>query len=435
MMEFENAIDYFPYIGHELNQEKVIKGKMWRNVVGCLFDQENITESDDSVLIRGTARVPLFKKVIVHGAKEQRKIAHDSFAVGAVIPRHRGLYDYGIGMPVHSRLINPEVMLLAGSNLFVAVYDTWLRHYGAVMFLRQDTELKRKGFPKAFLSIERYLEEVFPAYLNDQMFEGVGAQKLKRDMIIYPGQEKHPVTKKRSGGRSKTGKLRDLSPLIFEKFRNLARDSTTKLYITPVNISFSKYPDATFIVHPTKHMGFVNNLRYMHEQRFADTGYPRYALRHPEAKLEAIVNYGKPQHFRGEDFKSFRDIFKFTRSLKNKIGLLESIFPSTLIFRAMQGKTEKLFPELENDALALYDHYCRAGINVTQVSEQPGKMLPIEEMAHRMLITLNSNPPYRIYGSRTKEFVSAQAGRFYTLDKPLQDWYANSISHLDPENL
>ncbi len=435
MMELENAVDYFPYIRHELNQEKLLKAKMWRNVIGSLFDEANMTDAGDQVTIRGDENVQLFRNVTINGVREQRKIAHAPFSVGAIVPRHRSLYDYGIGMPVHNRLINSEVMLLAGSNLFVAAYDTMLRHYGAMMFLRQDTVLKRKGYPRAFLSIERYLQEVFPAYLNAQMFEGVGASKLKRDIIVYPGHEKNPVTKKRSGGRSKTGRLRDLSPLIFETFRNLARDNTTRLYITPVNVSFSKYPDATFIAHPTKHrgFGFIEGLRYMHEQIFVDTAYPRYAHAHPEAKLDVIVNYGKPEHYRGENLRSFRDIFNYTKALKEKIGRLESIFPSTLLFRAMGDHVERSFSDLENSAKRLYDHYGQSGINVTKISVGPGKMRPIREMAEEMTESLNSNPPYRIFGSQTKEFVACRAGRFTTRDKKLQDWYANSIRHLDPE--
>jgi hypothetical protein len=431
-MELKNPTDYFPYIGHDLNQEALLKHPLWKNVVGSLFSEKHITETDEKIVITGDAEVPLFREVIVYGVSEQRKITNDSFAVSAIVPRHRTLYDYGIGMPVHSRLINREVMILAGSNLFVAAYDTWLRHYGAFMFLREDTVLKRKGYPKVFLSIERYLQEVFPAYLNYQMFEGVGENKLKRDMIVYPEQEKNPITKKRNGGRTKTGKLRELSHIIFENFRKLTRESSTKLYISPVCVSFSKYPDATFIVHPVKHGGIVNDLRYVHEQNFTGSWYTKHALKHPEAKLEAIVRYGEPELFCGDDFKTFHDIVKYTKQLKRKIGLLESIFPTTLLFRALEEDKELPFTELENRARKLYDHYLELGINMEKVSVSPGNMMPIEEMADRAILTLNSNAPYMIYGLKTDVFIEKRAGRFVSLDENLQTWYANNLRHLDP---
>ena len=157
-MELKNPVDYFPYIGHELDQEKLRKAKLWKNVIGSLFEEKHITRRGNEILVQGDENVPLFHEVRVKGVREQQKVAQDTFSVCAVVPRHRSLYDYGIGMPVHSQFINQEVMLLAGSNLFVEGYDTMLRHYGGFMFLREDTVLKKKGYPNVFLSITRYLQ-------------------------------------------------------------------------------------------------------------------------------------------------------------------------------------------------------------------------------------------------------------------------------------
>ncbi len=431
-MELKNPADYFPYITHELDQKKLVRSTLWKNVAGDLFQEKNITDNGDEIILRGDETTTLFKEVIVRGVLAQQKVAHDSFSVCTVVPRHRSLYDYGIGMPVHSRLINTEVMILAGSNLFVAGYDTMLRHFGAFMFLREDSFLKRQGYPKVYLSIKRYLKEVFPAYLNYQMFEGVGDKKLKRDMIVYAEQEKHPITKKRSGGRTKTGKLRDLSPIIFDKLRELTNESSTKLYISPANVSFSKYPDATFSVHPVKHGGIVNDLRYVHEQNFVGSRYPHYARKPPEAQLEVVANYGKPELFSSEDCKSFRDVIKYTKDLKQKIGALESIFPTALLFRALGDKTEMPLHELSNVCKRLYDHYMKLGIYVGKVSESPGNLMNVKEIVDRAVTSLNSNAAYLIYGLNTDLFVKYQSGRFISLDPKLQEWYANTICHLDP---
>ncbi len=430
-MELKNPADYFPYITHELDQEKLVGSTLWKNVIGNQFDEENITDNGDEIIVK-SEETPLFNEVIVRGILDQRKIARDTFSVCTVVPRHRSLYDYGIGMPVHSRLINAEVMILAGSNLFVAPYDATLRHFGAFMFLREDSFLKRPGYPKVYLSITRYLKEVFPAYLNYQMFEGVGEKKLKRDMIVYAEQEKHPITKKRSGGRTKTGKLRELSPIIFDKLRQLTIESSTKLYISPASVSFSKYPDATFIVHPVKHGGIVNELRYVHEQNFVGSRYPHYSRKHPEAKLDVVVNYGKPELFNGEDYKSFRDLVRYTKDLKQKIGALDSIFPTVLLFRALGDKTEMPLHELSDECKRLYDHYIKMGIYVGKVSQSPGNLMNVREIVDRAVTLLNSNSAYLIYGLNTDIFINYQSGRFISLDPLLQEWYANTICHLDP---
>jgi len=300
------------------------------------------------------------------------------------------------------------------------------------MFLREDSFLKRQGYPKVYLSIKRYLEEVFPAYLHYQMFEGVGESKLKRDMIVYAEQEKHPVTKKRSGGRTKTGKLRELSPIIFDKLRQLTTESSTKLYISPVSVSFSKYPDATFIVHPVKHGGIVNELRYVHEQNFVASWYPHYSRKHTEAKLEVVVNYGEPELFSGEDYRTFRDVVQYTKGLKKRIGDLESIFPAVLLFRALGEKNEMSLHQLDDECKRLYNHYQNLGIYTAKVSDRAGKMMDIREIVDRAVTLLNSNSAYLIYGTNTDAFIECRSGRFVSLDPKLQEWYANTICHLDP---
>ena len=272
---------------------------------------------------------------------------------------------------------------------------------------------------------------MLPAYLKQQMFDGVGEKKLKRDIVVYPGQEKNPVTRQRGGGRTKTGKLRELSPIFFDVFRRLTLESSTSLYITPVNISFSQYPDATFIVHPIRSQGLAHKLRYVHEQNFTGSWYPRYAIRHPKAKLEVVVNYGKPEHFAGENFKARRDIIQYVWELKRKIGLLESIFPAIFLYRALDENPELPIPDLDEKCKQLYDSYSRQGVNLEKVSQQPGKMMPVSELVERAMTALNIHPRYRIIGQKTREFVTLREGRYMSLDPELQQWYANNIRHLD----
>jgi hypothetical protein len=434
MRELKNAVDYFPYIGHELGKFRGKKGKegpLWQSVIGDLFADKHITDIDDEVHLLGDDGAPLFKEVIVKSIKAHRNIAADNTAVELIVPRHRSLYDYLIGMPVHSRLINRDVMLLAGNNLFVARYDVVLRKYGAVMFLREDAILKRKGRPKVYLTIKRYLQEVFPAYLQREMFQG-GKDKYKKDIIIYAGQERNPVTKKRAGGRTKTGHLRQLSPIFFSKFKYLTKKSPTRLYVTPVNLSFSKYPDAPYLVHPSLKKGISKGIRYLRQQNLVTKSYPGWAMRHPEAKLDVIVNYGKPELFQGENFKSGKDILEYTESVKNKIGRLETIFPCTLIFRSMDEDADISIAELEQRARRLYDRYEKLGISLDRVSAKAGTMLPAKELAELAVATLNSNPPLYIREQNTREFLKVKSGRLYSTDASLQRWYANNIRHLDP---
>jgi hypothetical protein len=431
MKEFTDPKDYFPYIGHELNHKKILKSPIWKNIVGNLMDEENISYHDDDARVYCKENRSVLKNVLVRNISAQRNIAEDIDSVNVIVPRHRSLFDYCLGMPAHFILINRAVMLVAGSNLFVARYDSILRYFGGMMFLREDAIIKRRGRTGVYLSIKRYIDEVLPAYLKREMFDGIGDLKLKHDMIVYPGQEKDSLTRKRKGGRSKSGKLRDLSPIFFILFRNLTAENGTKLFITPANISFSKYPDAIFLAHPTKWKGIFQNLRYLHEQNFTMGWYPKYTRRHTEARLDAVVNYGKPEQFCSGDFKTMRDIIDYSHRLKEKIGLLESIFPTTLLYRAMDNDSELSLPELENRAKKLFDRYCSLGVYLEKVSGREGEMAGIREIVDRAMSNLNCNPRYRMFHLETSEFLRAKSGRLFSLDPRLHQWYANNIRHLD----
>ena len=438
--ELPRAEDYFAYIGHELDHQKIRRSPHYRYIVGGLFAPHNIDDRGDTVRMRlGVkpglfTRGSLFRDVEIRGIAAHRKLAADPGSVVALVPRHRTLYDYLLHMPTHHWFVNPEVMILAGNNLFVSKYDYELRYFGGFMFLREDAVLgrKEKGLPPVKLSIKRYLDEVFPAYLRQQMFDGVGEGRLKRDLILYAGQEKNPDTGKRSGGRTKSGRIRNLSPIFFDKFKSLARSSETALYIAPVNISFSKYPDAPFVAHPVEHQGLVKTMRYVGEQHFVMKAYPRYAQTHFDAELEAVVRYGEPVRFTGEGIDSVRDTIAYAHELQRKIGLMETLFPTVFVYRTLDHEHSLSVPALGERARLLYDRYCEQGVDVSRISVREGEMMPARDLVERSIRTLNCNPSMYIWGVRHDRFLGMRHGRVVSHDLKVQAWYANTIRHLDP---
>ncbi|MBI4977787.1 MAG: hypothetical protein HZC28_09905 [Spirochaetes bacterium] len=434
MKELEKIEDYFPYIGHNLDKPGPLDTESLRKpIIETLFDKSVYIAEKDRLEMTNPGPKGIFASAVVRGITAQKKIAADPDAVEAIVPRHRTLYDYSLHMPLHAHFVTKEVMLLAGHNLFVGSYAELLRNYGGIVFVRNDAFLTRKGYPKAFISQQHYFKDVFPAYLKQEMIVGAGEKHVKRDFIFYPGQEKDPITKVRNGGRTKSGLLRALNPVFFEIFSRITReDSRTKFYITPVCISFSKYPDAPYIVHPSKHKGILKMLRYLDEQKFVYTRYVNYSNKHPEAKVDAVVSYGEPKLFSGNDFKSTRELVNFVSSVQHDIGRLESIFPLNLLFRAMNGEPDVAVAELQTRAQKLFEHYASLGINVEKVADAQGNMKPVSELIESSLRTINSNPGFNIGGVKTDHFLSSTSGRLYSHDAKLQQWYINLTKHLDP---
>lgn len=430
--ELENPEDYFPYIGHEIDHEAVYRSNIYINIVGNLLEDKNVTcISDDTMVVDGSRACSLFKEVKINGINRQSSVTQNRNAVGLYIPRHRSLFDYIVHMPVHYHFINPNVMILAGNNLFVFNYDAFLRKCGAFMYLREDVFLKRKGLKRVFLSKNRYIEEIFPAYIKKEMFEWIGKDNRRKGLIIYPENEKDPVTRKRKGGRTKSGKLRTLSPVFFDKLKAISRDFPVKLYVSVMNISFSKVPEAPYIVHASKAKGLMKKFHYLMENYFTFISYPKYALHHPNAKLEAIIHYGKPELLDTEAFTSMRDLIKFSRSLKEKIGLLESIFPVTFLFRVLNNDPELSMSECKDRMKSLFEYYSSIGVDVEKISDSKGNVLPPGEIIEKSITTINSNPSFYVKGIKKDNFLEVSSGRIISHDHALQVWYANNVRHLD----
>ncbi|MBN2534917.1 MAG: hypothetical protein JXB88_18695 [Spirochaetales bacterium] len=430
--ELKKPEDYFPYIGHELDHNVVYRNKIYKNIVGNLLNKENISQiSDDSVYINGSNSRSLFKEIKITGLARQLPVIQAKNAVGLYIPRHRSLFDYIVQMPIHYHFFTPNVMILAGNNLFVFNYDTFLRKCGAFMYLREDVFLKRKGLKRVFLSKDRYMDEVFPAYVRQQMFEGTDQDKSRKDLIIYPENEKNPVTRKRAGGRTKSGKLRTLSPVFFDKLKNISRDYPVKLYVNAMNISFSKIPEAPYIVHASKVKGLKKKLHYLLENYFTMLSYPRYALSHQDAKLEVSIHYGKPELLDAASFTSMRDLIGFTKSIEFKIGRLESIFPVTFLYRVLDNNQELSLADCEERMKTRFEYYSSIGVNIEKISDSKGNMLPPGEIIEKSMKTINSNPSFFVKGVRKNNFLKITSGRIVSYDRALQVWYANNIRHLD----
>lgn len=399
-------------------------------IIEHIFDKKNVSPEGEAIRINGQNNHAVYAEILIKGAQPHMELAKDDSAVEVLMPRHRSLFDYSVGQPVHHRLINPHVTILAGDNLFVGQFNHFMRKFGAFKFLRKDATLKYPGLSPVSLSRTRYIDELLPEYLKYEMIDAKGLDKKRMDLMIYAEQEKHPITKKRGGGRSKTGKLRDLSHLFFDKFRSISRDSGVQLYIVPVNVGFSKVPEVPFIVDPPPQKGIMRAIRYALEQHFCFIAYPKFAIKNPKAKLSAIIKYGEPMPLE-TNFESMRDLLKYSNHIRDKIGKLESIFPVTLIYHAMKNQEELSLKTLEERMKKLIDKYQEQDIDVNPCIDQKGNLLPVKEMTEQALEHLNLNPAYLIKEAKNGKFLKLKGDQIISLHPAVQKWYYNNLVHLD----
>ncbi len=421
--ELADPRDYYPYIGHRLGKE-TDPLRLRESVLG-----EYRYGATDPLQAELRHEKGGYSKIILDIPDIHRQIAADPQAVNILVPRHRSLFDFTLFQPIHHDLINKRIMILAGDNLFVSKMNQALRSYGGFMFLRGDAVIGYKELPKVFLPKETYFRDVLPGYLEDQVFS---QEKPNHDLMLYLEYEKDAHTGKNNGGRSKTGALRQINWSMIKLLYDLARKSGIKTYVTPVNIGFSKIPDAPYVCHPSKLKGKAKALRYLIEQQFVYKGYPRLAEADRHSAMEAVVRYGQPALLNDNgDFSSLRGFKRFSETLQEDIGKLETVFPLYLIYKAMGQDQEISVKALGDRMFAIHDHYKKKGAHFYGLEDEHGNLLPTERILEPAISHMNRNPLFFIPGVDGRKFLSLRKGFLRSADFKLQLWYANNIQHLD----
>ncbi|MFP4385403.1 MAG: hypothetical protein ACLFST_07530 [Spirochaetia bacterium] len=416
------AAEYFPYIEHHLDTGKDAL-KLRHYIINGLFER---TETDkDEMLLKGDAFA--FSEVNFSGFRQHQEISANPNAVEVLVPRHRSLYDYAIHQPIHHDFINRHIIIAVGQNLFVSKFDETLKYFGGFKFLREDTLLQRKGYADTFLSTSDYMKTVFPAYLKEEMFS---AEKPKHDLLVYIEYERDRNTGKNISGRTKTGRLRNVNWSMLNLLHRLGVETGVDVYITPINISFSKVPDAPFIVYPNNFRGLIKKVTYYTEQRFIFHQYPRFAYKHPEAKMEATVKYGEGMKLQDYNLQKMRDYKEFSSRLIDRIGRMETVFPLPLLMAAFKGENSLLERDLYDRMQTLCDNLSRRNVPLDKVTDDSGRLLPRDLLIDKTLLTLNSNPPMLIRNFNPRHIAEYENNRITVHYPELKDWYQANILHL-----
>ena len=423
-IQFEDPTAYFPYIDHELDRGRDLL-HLRDYMIGDLFERS--IQLEDRQRFYGPHGV--FREADLVCPEVHHSITRDPNAVQLLIPRHRSLFDYAINQPIHHDVVNDKIILAVGQNLMVHKFNESLRHFGGFVFLRDDAILERRGMRRAFLEKGKYLNEVLPQYLERQMFLPT-EEAIRHDLLVYLEYEKNKETGKSGGGRTKTGHLRKLNWTLIRVCREIAVQNGIDLYVTPLNVSFSKVPDAPYVVHPSGLRGRLKVFRYFAEQRFVFNWYPEYAKKHAAAKLRAVVRYGEPDLVTDRDLQTHRDFIRYADTITERMGRLDTVFPVAFLFTALGDDRTLRMDELTDRCKMLYERLHLAGAHLEKVSTPDGDLRPVGELVEQAVTHLNTTPNYYIKDYASHAIITHAAGRFTSNDQPLQRWYANSISHL-----
>lgn len=457
----KEAEKYFPYITHKLDHEKFKKIKVVQRadarsvydfLIGDMFEKESEAGQDSKTFDGGSSA--LFKSITVRGTEKLEEIVKNPKKVGVPSATHKSLSDTVIVPAVHYNMVNPEINVVVGDNLFIKVplfglnFDDMLRAVGGWVFLRKDRTLQMEGLPEVYLRNKDFMDYVLAPYLKKQMIEGVKAKRqngiediVRHDLIMFPESEKNPLTHKQDGGRSKNGYLREVSPIIPLLLYAIQEDSDVELFLEPVDVACSKYIDILFL-QPSSKIGKIGQkippirrMKYALDLNYTFNRYPHAAENNPERKIDATITYGKaipiPKE-KQEGMKSrYRIVKNLSEQVREEMSRSATIYPSAFIFRAMGNDWELAYSKLKERMNRLLEFYQEKGVNVSKISDEKGRLLPVKDMVEETAEHLNSNPflfwhpieNWRILGLRHDGVVS--------YNRKIQNWYANNVRHLE----
>lgn len=402
--KLSNPKDYFKFFKHNLD-EGSDPLKIHENVVQNLFD--DFRSVDDVMTFTGFNSV--INSLEVKLPKSYNSIKNDSDSVLVLYGDHKSILD-SLEQKINRELQNPNTFSISGLNLKIGKYGQSLAHNGAAFFMRDQEAWFRTGLlQSAYLSLQSFVLDVFPKYLEQEIFE------KNFDMLVFAQYDSS------GAGRTKTGLKRDSNDWFIRKVYELSKKQNKKVYLGGVNVSYSKIIDAPFVVKPVE--GFLSwprkLLRYRAEQSFIFEKYPKFAQSHPESKLDVSVNYTEP--FLVNDVASPK---KFIRNeFKEALGNAEVIYPIQLICQELSEKTDMSVSDLIDGVKKNIDYFKNLDVQVNLSDNS------IENVIHDTITLINSNPRFSFFDGRSK-FYDINAGRIYNLNDKLTTWYSNTIEHL-----
>jgi hypothetical protein len=259
------------------------------------------------------------------------------------------------------------------------------------------------------------------------MIDGNGA---RHHMVLFPEFYTSDKGEFIGTGRTKTGELGEISSVFSRVFYKLCKGSDVNVYFIPANLSFSKYPDAPFICKDPVSSQIIKRINYLFELNYIFNKYPHFSEQNPDAKIDITVNYGKAVKLNDlspRQIKGTKDSDALVNLLREGIGQGETIYPSTLLYRALKGEKEVPFRELDSRVPVLVETYREQGIDVSNVEEYSPR-----ELAECAAVTLNTNP--RLFSHRIHKspgFLTLTRDSVISNNPTIQDWYSNMLAHFD----
>ena len=364
----------------------------------------------------------LFSSVEVIGLKElarqrQNETAQGTKTLNLYMARHLSEFDW---QEIQRVLAGENLMaaIQAGDNLFMGPLDPLLRHHGAFKVFRSQARIYSDHW--LLNIVYGTIEALWNDPLLKKLLSGIGIKQRQpviidpllakdiyvaymkhlidveaRDILIFPEYLKLS-DKKIKYGRSYSGKLLEFTPLIFKLLRDINKKTERMLQIVPVNVSYERViEDQSFkTLEKMQSNKITKRFVYLVDYFF---NYTHWIYQRQKGRV--VIKFGQPVLLRkAMDFK-----IRLHDDIRNKVGLLQTIFPTQIIAYAFHDKAVLTDAELIKRVEKTLSELKKIGADVRFVEKL--STLQIIESAYnhfdlhqkrRLLIYDESNKKHRV---------------------------------------
>jgi 1-acyl-sn-glycerol-3-phosphate acyltransferase len=346
------------------------------------------------------------------------------------IPNHQSEYDWII---LQTILVEKGIKaaIQAGDNLFIGPLDPFIRHCGAFMTVREE---------RAFYSSRWYLNGIFkalgrkPVVVTREAYGRLYPEQLARvlrddglHLMVFPGYETDPYSGQVKLGRSYSGELNPLSPIVFAAIRSVIRhvpDLAEGLYV-PVNISYERVPeDILFREYKARsRRSKIAKYIYDHYYTFVKAPLSRSVRRR---QTRVCIKFGVPIAV-DNDMRA-RDLAGLVR---DRLSRLTRVYESEIVFYSLDSRFRIGKELLESRVAENLRHVESLGLDTTPLYRADGRRRTLDEMLERLCHIFNI-PRIPIIPSKSYTTIEHDRHEVFIHHPHLASYYANKLKHLFP---
>lgn len=367
-----------------------------------------------------------FTNVEIEGLEAVKKRVHAGERL-VFIPNHQSEYDWMM-LQAYLTLNGIRSAVQAGDNLFMGPLDTFLRKCGAFMAIRdQRSFYSRRWFSNWVLKSVG----ARPVVVTREKYNGLYLEQIKRvfghdemHLMVFPGYETDEFSGDVKYGRSYSGRLNPLSPLVFLTIRNALRDlGLEKTCYIPVNISYERVPEDMLFRSYRADSRKSKIAKYVYDNYYSFVRVPMVRrIRNQRSRI--VIKFGE-----GITADLRTRAKEVAGSVYDELARLIRVYESTAVFASLGNRYRMSRVELEERVETTVTLANEAGLD-TGPLYCDGKRKSLEELLERTSALFNY-PHIPIIATKAYRTLEYDDREIFIHHPHLASYYGNKLSHLN----